>query len=215
MELRNITFDGHKFYQMEDMIVGHWIDVDNTYLLNDEWEIFAITHLINNIKFDWNCADIGANWGAYSCIMSHRTLGMVHSFEPHPDNFNLLSKNTDHCRNVKKYNFALGLKKESLNLMLSKGSGGHSLKIKRSDNSILVNVLSLDSLNLALDCIKLDVEGAGYDILLGAQETLKKVKYISMEVHAGTDEKKAYQFLQDLGFTIQSYNKYNFIATRF
>lgn len=218
MNFKKIEFDGHPFYLLQNHLTNlshsQWDGVKSGYYLADKWEKYAIDNILDNLEPDWNFVDAGANWGAYSALVAHRTKGKVYAFEPHPDNYKVLCKNTKGLSNVITYNKALGKTNRNAQLFLSKkGHGGHSLRILRSTNTTKCQVIRLDDLNLNVDAMKIDVEGNGYALIQGAENTLKNIKLIVFEVHVG-EEQRSSEYLSQRGFQCVFYNRYSFIAKK-
>lgn len=129
--------------------------------------------------------DVGANIGKYSILVGKELIskGKVIAFEPMPGNFEILRKNIrlNNLKNIIPLQIALGNKEKETEFYIDAegiGGGGHSL-IKKTENKILVKVMKLDNILSDLkikkiDLIKIDVEGAEADVLLGAIKTLKK-----------------------------------------
>jgi len=54
-----------------------------------------------------------------------------------------------------------------------------------------------------VDCIKIDVEGAEYDVLFGAKETLHKTKKVLVEIHNDSLLPLIEKLLSNYGFSIR------------
>lgn len=138
--------------------------------------------------------DVGADIGYYSLQMSRLVgpAGRVIAFEPIPDARRRLEHNIalNDCKNIEVSEYALGnqegtvyledpFKKSRLNLNKSSGTAGDiKVSIKRMDD--LVEQMKLSS----VDIIKMDIEGAEHEALLGMEQTLKKFHPILIiEVH--------------------------------
>lgn len=185
--IKTINFDNEKFY-IYDTMPQWWNFVDGASELPGLWERFVSRTVIDNIKSDWNFADIGASFGAYTLLAAKRTNGMCYAFEPNSMNFHLLTANVSRFDNVKCINKALGDKDIQKDLNLSvPGAGGHSLVFQRSGKTEPVKVIVLDSLNLHIDMMKIDAEGYGHKILKGAEKTLNDTKLVIFELHSGED----------------------------
>ncbi len=129
--------------------------------------------------------DIGANIGKYSVIVGKqlKERGTVVSFEPEIKNFLILEKNIElnNLKNILPIRKGLFSKKGKLRFYLDgeeEGNGAHSL-IKRTNKFIEIEVDTLDNIVLKnkiknIRLIKIDVEGAEADVLIGANKTLKK-----------------------------------------
>lgn len=135
--------------------------------------------------------DIGAHIGLFSVIAAQVTgkTGKVYAFEPAPSTFALLQKTVviNHEEQViESFQQAVGAETGKITFFVSDGQADNSnslvnYKDDRLMQGIDVAVTSIDNFvkekNISkLDFIKIDVEGAEYDTLRGAAETLKKLK---------------------------------------
>jgi FkbM family methyltransferase len=143
--------------------------------------------------------DIGANVGATALYFARLfPKATVFAFEPAPDNFAVLSKNVANSDRIRAFNFALGSKDATLELFASDNPinfGGYSLHAAGSDTSkkVQIPVRSVPSVLSELgivktDVIKVDTEGAEWDILTAFPESvLRSAKYITGELHGNKD----------------------------
>ena len=166
------------------------------------------------------CIDIGAQIGCFSlyAMKVNPRLKKVLSFEPASSNYKLLQENISLNgleTKIIPFNHAISDKRGKSKLFLSdKNSGGHSL-IFKTGNSETVNVESINSVfkeNKLEDNIfvKLDCEGAEYEIVLGMKENyFKKVNAIIMEYHDKSKLKEIMQKLSSNGFHLELDKKYS------
>lgn len=134
--------------------------------------------------------DIGANCGQYTLLASHAIgpAGRVHSFEPLPETFAILSENVrlNHLENVILNQVALWKEKSHLTLgrdpkeLLNSGlwSAGYA---SVDPSPVVVPALRLDDYVREhaidrLDIIKIDIEGSEPFVLEGARETIERFK---------------------------------------
>jgi FkbM family methyltransferase len=143
--------------------------------------------------------DIGANVGVTALYFSQIfPNAQIFAFEPAPDNFAVLSKNVANCERIRAFNFGLGANDATLELFASDNPvnfGGYSLHAAGSDTAKKVSipvrsvaaVLQENALD-EIDIIKIDTEGAEWDILTAFPESvLRTVKYITGELHGNKD----------------------------
>jgi FkbM family methyltransferase len=117
--------------------------------------------------------DAGANIGIFSAFAAHlHPDATILSFEPDPSAFALLSKNLLGYPNVKVFNFALG--NENKEVLLEEGRTCSHI----AENGIPVELKTIDSLEIPMNFLKMDVEGYEANIIRGASETIKKYKPI-------------------------------------
>ena len=158
--------------------------------------------------------DIGANIGITSIYLTKKfPNSKIFSFEPLLENYDILKKNTENYKNIKVFNFGLGKKDETLDIYLSDDSenfGGGSFfpevggtsnrKVKCEIKNIQDTLVELDMKEV--DLIKIDTEGAEFDILTSLNKKyLKSVKWITGELH-GYKDFELLDYLQGFGFNI-------------
>ncbi len=147
--------------------------------------------------------DGGANYGWYS-LFAEALGAEVHSFEPTPKVFKVLEKNS-RGKNITPYQAALwrsdgdmtfhdlGDGYDVINTLLDPRRFGW----KGSINQYGVKTMTLDDLPRA-DFIKLDCEGAEYEILAGAKKALNHGPVLVVELAASERETGEWGNLVDL-----------------
>ena len=143
------------------------------------YEIAFLQYIQNNYPVQTGIIDVGANIGNHSLFFSEfLEHDIIHSFEPHSDNFELLQKNMD-GRKAKLYQTALSEKKGEMVLYNSDSSNNGGFSLHAHPHSFVVydkiDVTTLDSYKLKnISMIKIDVEGHEDGVLKGAVNTIKK-----------------------------------------
>lgn len=169
--------------------------------------------------------DIGANRGQMALYFSKLVgpSGKVLSFEPVPENFQLLEQNIslNHLINVAAFQLALAADDKPRQFCFHSQShtmGTFADKMTKLDyweKQIEVKCDTLDHLIatglLKPDVLKIDVEGAGAEVLKGAEQTLRQHRpMIYMEVHASSISSPEWEALQrlktDFGYQINDIN---------
>ena len=129
--------------------------------------------------------DIGANIGYYSLVFSQivGTNGRVFAFEPDPNNFALLKKNIEinNLKNVTLIQKAVSDVSKPLSLYLCDyNHAQHRIyPSPRCNETITVESTTIDEhfsgteFYNRINFVKMDVEGAEYDVLEGMKKTLK------------------------------------------
>ena len=147
--------------------------------------------------------DIGANYGLWTLRYTDNYKG-VHSFEPNPNTFRLLKKNTRKLSNVELYCCALGEKNSVGDFLMHKSVGRNGFVIKRNDyiRTIKVPIKSLDSFGFKdVGLIKIDTEGFELPILMGSINTLEREKpQLFIEIHKKDQEIPIFNLLKELNY---------------
>lgn len=142
------------------------------------------TDLIHSIVKEGDIVvDIGAHIGYYTLILSKLVgeYGKVFAFEPDVFNFELLSKNVElnNCKNVILMHAAVTDKSEKVKLFITDASSNPN--INNNSDSVdyyVIDGVSLDdyfkTLDKPINFMKMDIEGAEYNVLLGATDILSK-----------------------------------------
>jgi len=149
--------------------------------------------------------DVGANIGYLSLVFAHSTGsgGKVYSFEPEQNNYNKLLKNIslNSYNNIESHKIAFSNKETKIKLFKSKDNnlGSHSL-IYNPDvldeefefvDTITCDKFITDNNIMQVDIIKIDVEGAEYEVLQGMTNTLELFRpLIIMEINNPIQEKR-------------------------
>jgi len=163
--------------------------------------------------------DIGGNIGITSVYLASLfPEAQIYTFEPLKENFEILKKNTSQFNNIEVFNFGLGAKNGSFKLYLSddeENYGGVSFYSEVEGNmSEPYTECEVKNVNdviqeigvTSVDLIKIDTEGAEYDILTNMKdEFLNKTSWITGELHGNRDF-ELLNHLNNLGFSV-SLNK--------
>ena len=165
--------------------------------------------------------DIGAHIGSFSILASKlANEGIVHSFEPMPDNYARLRENIalNDAKNVKLHPLAVSDSIDVRTLSISPShTGSHSFypQIWRSEKpvkEVTVNTTTMKAFVESegidsIDFLKMDCEGAEYEILYSCpDEILARIRKISMEHHQVNGENAnplaLKKYLENKGFSV-------------
>ncbi len=156
--------------------------------------------------------DIGANVGLAGCYFTAVFPNSeIYGFEPESGAYRVAEINYRNIRRGKLFKVALTSQNGEANILSSDiGSGGQKLEIYDPSSNWSrekVKTCRLDDLIRAEklpipDLLKIDVEGAEYDVLLGLGDIAQRVKGIVMEVHSDVLWEKCALFLSKNGFLI-------------
>ncbi|MGC2427065.1 MAG: FkbM family methyltransferase [Nitrososphaeraceae archaeon] len=177
--------------------------------------------------------DIGAHIGRYSIISSKRvgSRGKVIAIEAHPHNFEILKRNIklNKLTNVIALNSAVYSKETKIKLYTPGQQLGHTIyntilsdRAKKEDRFVEINSNTLDNLlqqnginHADINWIKIDVEGAEFEVLKGATNVLSKSKDIALlievhNLHGGTNlYRQIVEFLNVYNFKIEFEKTHN------
>jgi FkbM family methyltransferase len=164
--------------------------------------------------------DIGAGLGEYTLYSACVVGTKVFAFEPFPESFALLQENLqlNDITNVQAFEAAIGSQSGNLILDLSSGeplqfqsaakqasANQYSLSVRSISLADVFDRSGIESCNL----LKLDCEGAEYDILLKAMPSvLEKIEHIVMEYHdhvADHTHVELIHFLEAQGYQVNAY----------
>jgi FkbM family methyltransferase len=173
------------------------------------------------VQDDWAVIDIGAGIGDFSIYAAYgRPKTWVYAYEPFPDSYEFLKKNLalNDIKNVEALQEAVWSKAGELVLDISgeeplqaasseEGQGA----MKTREHTVEVPAVSLETVlnrhGLArVDLVKLDCEGAEYEILMKASPgILARIQRIVMEYHTideNYNRETLVEFLESAGYRV-------------
>ena len=194
---RIVPAESHVF-ACQGALEGYRMGIDwnrHRSFLYGTWEPNVTAAVTNTVKAGMTVIDIGAHIGYYSLLFAKCVgpTGSVFSFEPVPENFALLHKNIqlNELSQVQTFPQAIFSGKKEISIAVpdeSPNSGEGSVVHHHGARQYLVPAITLDSFcvpsGVRPDILKMDVEGAEYDVLLGAQETISRCRpKLLIELH--------------------------------
>lgn len=177
------------------------------------------------IKDRWHVLDIGAGIGDFSLQAAYGNPNTkVYAYEPFPESYQILYKNIklNGFENIQPVNAALWRMEGNLKLDTSSGEPLQIMSVDSNDEENIQGFIKVKAISIAgvfdqheiehLDLIKLDCEGAEYEILMNtSEEFFDKIDRIIMEYH-DIDEnyhhEKLASFLKDMGYTVSCYDNF-------
>jgi FkbM family methyltransferase len=168
------------------------------------------------IKEGMVIVDVGANKGDYSLLAAKlmNDKGKVLCFEPFPENVKIIKKSikANGYSSIRVFNIALFDKNKNIELFVGDKSGWHSIYYKGSSGKkIRVKAMKLDDILKnnkigRIDVMKIDVEGAEFNVLKGAIKTIRKSRKMHLFIDLDNPKQahKIFEFLKREGFNIFS-----------
>jgi FkbM family methyltransferase len=208
---------------MAEMLVADAAEYSRVLSFQDDRKILQA--LISNLDQGECYWDIGSSIGLYAVLMAKAvgSQGKVIAFEPESRSFRRLLQNIEanQLPNIRPFKLALGSARQTLKLNVSEQacSGTHSLVFSNPADQVAyeeVEVVPGDEFRQAEllpvpAALKIDVEGAEEDVLVGLIETLRQpeCRTLICEVHfaileasgRGQVPKRIPEFLKTCGFS--------------
>jgi FkbM family methyltransferase len=156
-------------------LVRTWIDVRTRYAFEKE-----IVETVLGVRGK-NFFDIGANMGYYTAILS-KNFDTIIAFEPHPQNMVMLKSTiaAGRLHNVFTRNEAVSDTDGTAILNFQRKRGEHSIIKSVGIQQLTVRTVSLDSVvKEPVDLVKVDVEGAEWKVIRGAESSIRAGKILS------------------------------------
>ncbi|HEB87427.1 MAG TPA: FkbM family methyltransferase [Gammaproteobacteria bacterium] len=172
--------------------------------------------------------DIGGNIGTTSVYFSNRfPRAKIYTFEPVVDNYKLLEKNATNSPNISTFNVGLGDHDGEIDIYECNEEGNtggfsiYELDVDKSKKQTIIlknaNKILADNNITQVDLIKIDTEGAEYDILTTIDKnTIAKTKWICGELHGHKDFELLGYLSEwfDIGINKKLYNRLSFFHAR-
>jgi FkbM family methyltransferase len=151
------------------------------------WEPNVVRAVTSTVKPGMSVVDIGAHIGYYTLLLAKCVglSGSIASFEPLPANFLSLQKNVqlNRLQNVQTFPEALSSQNQEVTINVPRGltnTGDASICRIDGAEQLRVRAISLDSFcgssGFRPDFLKMDVEGAEYDVLIGGHSVITRFR---------------------------------------
>lgn len=151
------------------------------------WEPNVVQAVTSAVKPGMSIVDVGAHIGYYTLLFAKCAgpAGHVVSFEPFPANFAVLQKNVrlNQLKSVEVFAEALFSHTQGIVINVPGGPanpGDASIRSIEGGKPLPVPTATLDSFcassSFRPDFIKIDVEGAEYDVLIGGQDVVARFR---------------------------------------
>lgn len=130
------------------------------------------------------CVDLGAHIGLYTVLLSRQATQVI-AFEPTTYTRKVLKQTItlNHCTNISIREEAIADISIKRNFYDTGDKVSNANSFAPIGNPTSVQTISLDELNLKIDFLKVDIEGAELLALKGAAQSLKFLKYLTLEIH--------------------------------
>ncbi len=215
------TFFGKKMH----LLLPASTDIYLTGGKSHDSEIRLAKYLIRSVKPGSTFWDIGAHYGYFSSLASRLAsdTGTILAFEPSPTSFKILDKNAQEDNNLHVHNMAVGMESGMLTFYEFSNlySEYNSFNIdqykkekwfdKNRPKEIKIETITLDQIMDRFESkqfpefIKIDVEGAEFEVLSGGKKILKNndstilMEYLSKQ-RGNESHRKTEALLKELGF---------------
>jgi len=196
--LNRVPSGESQVYECQGALEGYRMSIDwNRFrsFVYGTWEPEVFRAVTATVKPGMTVIDIGAHIGYYTLLFAKCVgpNGRVVAFEPLPVNFELLKKNIqlNELTYIQTFPQAVFSRNEEIILTVPDDlphSGDASVYHGRGTKQFRVPAIALDtfcdSAGLRPDILKMDVEGAEYDVLIGAERTIGRYRpKLLIELH--------------------------------
>jgi len=199
------------FYDVLYLVSGFDCTMIPHFIMDGVYESELTKYLLNNIKEHSVFIDVGANFGYYSCMVAKKVSakkgGKVYSFEANKNAFDLLQKNIMinwiDWSAVSLHQVALSNIEGEMQFKNYKYRfGGSQFYTYEEDTQeintaeiVTVNTKKMDnyfSSGVKVDFLKIDVEGAEFKVLKGAENTINNNPEIKLLLEWNNDQLKGH-----------------------
>ena len=207
---------GPMLYLPADQYIGQAL---NRYGEFSEGEAYFFRRLV---QLHWTVLDVGANQGAHTIALA-KAAKLVHAFEPQRILHQILCANValNALTNVHTHHTAVGRTPGTIHVPVldyTRPDNFGALALGHTDSGEAVPLVTIDSLDLRCQFIKIDVEGMEGEVIAGAEKTLRQQQPI-LYVENDRPEKSAALICQlfALGYRLYwhlpyYFNRYNYFG---
>lgn len=176
--MKPVTINGHRYYLNREKLTD-WVAKNS---------LSKIERMVELIE-EADCVfDVGANCGIFAALCAAKfPAAKIHAFEPSTSLQRVLARNCP-SPNISLYPVAVGERDEEVTLYINPESQQtnslHRSSIEPFTDRIdeqVAHCITLDSLGVEPDVLKIDVQGAEGAVFRGARTVLKAVRWLFVE----------------------------------
>ena len=182
---------------------------DVLYFNDPYWFLFCFKEIFEEQIYKFNSKtqkpliiDCGSNIGLSVIYFKHiYPLSKIISFEPDPQIIKILEQNVASYKleNIELHQRALWPIKGNVKFKTDGGVGGHIIEGSNINKTIEVQTIRLNEfLEQPVDFLKIDIEGAEYNVLLDSGSKLTNVDNLFVEYHGKSSEPQKLHEVLDL-----------------
>jgi FkbM family methyltransferase len=178
-----------------------------------------VVQLLLSLKGDI-FVDVGAHIGYYPLLLRHNFTSIL-AIEPHPQTYQQLGRNIamEGAENIRAIRVAVSDKvQEGVPLFLGEYSWLHSFEKQQPGAAyVLVDTTTLSKLISKfprVDLVKIDVEGAEWEVLEGAKSAISKIERWLVELHDIQRKEELEGWLRNHGYTTRWVDELHIFAWR-
>ncbi len=197
---------GPMLYLKSDQYIGQALDLYGEF---SEGEVHLFRQIV---KPDWVVFDVGANHGTHTVALTQMAK-TVHAFEPQRVLFQIINANLalNGLTNVDAHNVAVGKTPGSIGVPVvdyTKPSNFGAVELGLGEQ---VELITLDSMMVGCDFMKVDVEGMEGEVIKGAKDLIADFRpIIYMENDRDDRSPLLIQQMWDLDYTLYHHIPYYF-----
>jgi FkbM family methyltransferase len=181
-KIRSIELFGRRFFYEAPQELLHGLQ-----------EIFVEGVYRHALSNNPTIIDCGANIGLSVLYFKRQfPAATIIAFEPDPQNYALLQKNIEsfQLQDIECNQAAVWVENTKITFAAKKGMAS-GISIAESENCIEVAAVRLkDYLNQKIDFLKIDIEGAEWEVLKDCASNLKNVQHLFVEYHGTFEEQE-------------------------
>lgn len=204
-------------------IHGVWFPESDTHFIdhvhkNGDYQRDTFQAAMNYVKEPKIFYDIGAHVGLWS-LMAHRAgFKEINSYEPNPNTFKCLKRNTKELTNIHIHDYAIGKDNLSMTLCYEKHDNSGAVRlVHEGEPNVWVHGFFTASMTIAKELsnhevlVKIDTEGMEAECVIGFESIIKLYRpVICVEQRTNND---ALDILQKMGMQIVQQVRKDYILT--
>lgn len=194
----------HNRLKLHEYLLNSVARIESTLFLDPYRHETGVSQFLHRTKGKL-FVDVGANLGRYEVLLGQNYERII-AIEPSPENMSFLKRNVANVKlkNVEFLQCAVSSQNGNATLFYGEHCGAHTLMgADLNAEGLQVKTVTLDTLLKRednVDLVKVDVEGAEWEVLEGSKEVLPKIRRWIVEVHHLEQKGRIAKWFEDKGY---------------